>query len=59
MMRYIRPILTGLFGSLVLLAISVGVETLISGWDFVLSQFSSFWYFMLLLAGGFGVQVSL
>lgn len=49
----------GLLGMLALLAIYFGAVALISGWDFALSQFSSFWYFILLLAGGFGMQVGL
>lgn len=59
MTNSIRPILIGLFGSLALLVIYFGAVTLISGRDFALSQFSSFWYFIILLAGGFGTQVGL
>ena len=33
--------------------------TLVSGWKFTLSQFSEFWFYILPLAGGFGLQVAL
>lgn len=49
----------GAFGATVLLAMYFGVLTAISGWDFARAQFSAFWYFILALAFGFGVQVGL
>ena len=42
-----------------LLAIYFGVVGLISGMDFALDQFAKFWYFMVPLALGFGIQVGL
>ena len=42
-----------------LLAIYFGVVSLISGTDFALDQFAAFWYFIVPLALGFGVQVGL
>lgn len=47
----------GAFG--VLLALYFGVLTLVSGWSFTVSQFVEFWYFIVPLAAGFGVQVAL
>lgn len=53
------PIAKGLLGTLALLALYFGAVTLISGWEFAKSQFASFWYFIVPLAVGFGVQVGL
>jgi Cu+-exporting ATPase len=36
-----------------------GALTLVSGWNFTLSQFSDFWFYILALAAGFGIQVAL
>lgn len=33
--------------------------TLVSGWKFTLGQFSEFWFYILPLAAGFGLQVAL
>ncbi len=49
----------GLLASLILLGVYFSVLTLVSGWDFLVDQFSRFWYFVLVLAIGFGVQVGL
>jgi Cu+-exporting ATPase len=47
----------GAFGAL--LVLYFGVLTLVSGWSFTLSQFSEFWYYIVPLAAGFGLQVAL
>jgi P-type Cu+ transporter len=47
----------GAFG--LLLALYFGVLALVSGWSFTLSQFAEFWYYIVPLAAGFGVQVAL
>jgi Cu+-exporting ATPase len=50
------------FGALsfgLLLAVYFGALTAVSGWSFTVSQFSEFWYFIVALAAGFGVQVAL
>lgn len=50
------------FGALafgLLLAAYFGVVSLVSGWRFTVSQFSEFWYYIVPLAAGFGVQVAL
>lgn len=42
-----------------MLAVYFGVVGLISGGDFALQQFAEFWYFILALALGFGIQIGL
>ena len=49
----------GIVASSILLAIYVSLVSLISGFDFMLSQLSSFWYFIIALASGFGIQIGL
>jgi len=58
-MRFAKPFFWGLLASALLLAVYFGVVGLISGWSFVLEQFAAFWYFIIALALGFGVQVGL
>lgn len=55
----IKPMFYGVLASIILLGIYFAVLTLVSGWDFTQSQFSSFWYFIVSLAVGFGVQIGL
>ena len=50
------------FGALAfgaLLAVYFGALTAVSGWSFTVSQFSEFWYYILPLGAGFGLQVAL
>ena len=54
-----KPIITGFAGTVALLIIYFSLITVISGWDFALDQFSQFWYFVVSLAVGFGVQIGL
>ena len=42
-----------------LIAVYFGALTLISGWQFTLGQFAEFWYYIVPLGAGFGVQVAL
>ena len=42
-----------------LLAVYFGILTLVSSWEFAQSQFGDFWYFIVSLAIGFGVQIAL
>src|SRR3989344_4707305 len=49
----------GIIAAGILLAIYVSLVSLISGFEFMLSQLSSFWYFIIALASGFGIQVGL
>ena len=52
-----RPLVSGTVASAAMLAVYFGALTLVSGWAFTLSQFARFWYYVLPLAVGFGVQV--
>lgn len=54
-----RSFVIGFLGSLALLVLYFSVLSLISGWNFAWSQFSQFWYFIISLDLGFGVQVGL
>ena len=54
-----RPLRFGAGACVLLLAIYFVVVGLISGMDFALEQFSRFWYFIVPLALGFGLQVGL
>lgn len=50
------------FGALafgLLITAYFGVLTLVSGWKFTVSQFAEFWYYIVPLGAGFGVQVAL
>jgi P-type Cu+ transporter len=47
----------GAFGAL--LALYFGILTLVSGWSFTLQQFTDFWFYIVPLAAGFGLQVAL
>jgi len=57
--EFIRPFQFGAGAFVLLLAIYFGVVSLISGMDFALEQFAKFWYFIVPLALGFGIQVGL
>jgi Cu+-exporting ATPase len=54
-----RPTRYGALAFGLLLAAYFGLLTLVSGWQFTLSQFSEFWFYIVPLAGGFGLQVAL
>jgi Cu+-exporting ATPase len=49
----------GALASALLLAVYFGALTLISGWSFAADEFSRFWFYVLPLAAGFGIQVAL
>ena len=52
-------VLKGFLAASLLLIFYFATVTLISGWDFAQSQFANFWYFILTLSSGFGIQVGL
>ena len=54
-----KSIFSGTLASIILLSIYFTVLTFVSGWNFALSQFSQFWYFIVTLAIGFGIQIGL
>lgn len=52
-------LLKGTLASLVLLVVYFTIVSLVSGWSFAQDQFQQFWYFVVTLAIGFGIQVGL
>ncbi|HEY4504662.1 MAG TPA: hypothetical protein VJI73_02730 [Candidatus Paceibacterota bacterium] len=54
-----KSILSGILASSLLLGVYFAVLSLVSGWGFAQDQFSDFWYFIVSLALGFGVQIGL
>ncbi len=44
---------------LALLLFYFSIVTAVSGWQFAKAQFFAFWYFLVALAAGFGVQIGL
>lgn len=54
-----RPFVIGTIAAAAMLGVYFGVLTLVSGWDFTVSEFSKFWYYVLPLTLGFGVQIGL
>jgi Cu+-exporting ATPase len=55
----VRPTGYGALAFGLLLAVYFSLLTLISGWKFTLSQFYDFWFYIVPLGAGFGVQVGL
>ena len=49
----------GIGAALILLAVYFLVLTLVSGRSFTQSQFATYWYFIISLAVGFGIQIAL
>jgi Cu+-exporting ATPase len=45
--------------TITLLGVYIAIVSLVSGWEFMLDQISQFWYYVLSLAVGFGIQVGL
>ncbi len=54
-----RPAGFGLLAFGLLLALYFALLTLVSGWQFTLNQFSEFWYYIVPLGAGFGLQLAL
>lgn len=54
-----KSIFQGSLAFFVLLALYFLVLTFVSGWKFAWEQFVQFWYYILLLALGFGIQFGL
>lgn len=55
----LQSIIKGLFSFAALLAAYFGIIGFISGWSFAVNQFSQFWYFIVALSLGFGIQIGL
>ncbi|MGE5219775.1 MAG: hypothetical protein ACM3SP_22470 [Chloroflexota bacterium] len=54
-----KAMAVGLGGSAALLSVYFVVLVAVSGWEFTISQFLEFWYFIVSLAAGFGIQIGL
>ena len=54
-----KSILYGTLASSILLGVYFTILTLVSGWNFAQEQFASYWYFVISLALGFGIQIAL
>lgn len=54
-----KSVAFGLLAFCVLIALYFGLLTLVSGWAFTLEQFFQFWYYIVPLGLGFGLQVTL
>lgn len=59
LMSLAKPLIAGLLAFVLLLGLYFGILALVSGWEFTLEQFVMFWYFVVALAAGFGVQIGL
>lgn len=55
----VRSASLGMLAFGLLLAAYFSALTLVSGWKFTLDQFYQFWFYIVLLAAGFGLQVAL
>lgn len=49
----------GLLATFILLVVYFTTVTLVSGWSFAQDQFRQFWYYVVTLATGFGIQIGL
>jgi P-type Cu+ transporter len=58
-MMLAKPFQLGTLALIFMLAIYFGVVSLISGRSFAVEHFEKFWYFIVTLALGFGIQVGL
>lgn len=56
---HIKSFLYGLFASISLLVLYFVISSLVSEPEFVKEQFALYWYFIISLALGFGIQVGL
>ena len=54
-----KSVLYGTLASAILLGVYFAVLTLVSGRSFALGQFTTYWYFIVNLAVGFGIQIAL
>ena len=54
-----KPALYGIIASTILLGVYFAVLTLVSGWGYAQNQFTDYWYFVISLVVGFGIQIAL
>ncbi len=55
----IKSVLCGMLASTILLGGYFAILAFVSGWVFAQEQFVSYWYFIVSLAIGFGIQIAL
>ena len=53
------PMFYGTLASAILLGVYFAALSFVSGWGFAQNQFVSFWYFIVSLSLGFGIQIGL
>lgn len=58
-LSFVRSFVYGVTSTVVLLGAYFVILTSVSGWNFAMSQFLDFWYFVMALSAGFGLQVGL
>jgi len=58
-MAKLKPVIWGLGGAIILLTIYFVLITLLSGRDYAQEQFLQYWYYIVSLALGFGIQLGL
>ena len=56
---WFKPLTAGMIATAVMLALYFGVLTLLSGWSFTATEFARYWYYILPLVAGFGLQIGL
>lgn len=54
-----QSVLYGILASAILFGVYFSILTFVSGWVFAQEQFASYWYFVLSLTVGFGIQITL
>jgi Cu+-exporting ATPase len=54
-----KSTLYGTLASAILLGVYFAVLTLVSGWSYAQIQFATYWYFIVSLVVGFGIQIAL
>jgi len=59
LISWTKPISYGIAAAGLLLAVYFVILTIVSGWGFTIDQFAQFWYFIVTLAVGFGVQIAM
>lgn len=58
-LRSVHPVIAGAVAFAALLAFYLGLLTAVSGWGFTRDQLATYWYFIVALAAGFGLQIGL
>jgi Cu+-exporting ATPase len=55
----LKPVVAGLVAFAALFTLYLGILTAVSGWAFTLDQLATYWYYIVALAAGFGLQIGL